>query len=285
MLWKVLTKMLRLYCKSRESHALFYIKDQFATKKECFQAFFSSSLPTSGHGLSVFFMTTVLASEICQMELGLAALLCRAPAKGSKLHISTLSHWGHMWPVGNWRAGYTNKLSGDWWPPLAMDPLISEVQSRPHFWRIYWIPGGVASGMYLQPIKGDPSHKSPASSNKQVLPCDQPSPPILSFELVTMHSCPRGCQARFQISLVCEGFFFYDEKKIKYHNSLWERQENHRADCSWVEGIFQDGPQGHMDACWLWRQWISSWTSCVCAFKGETRQDGLCPPLLFPFLS
>lgn len=93
-----------------------------------------------------------------------------------------------------------------------IDPLISEVQSHPPLLRTFWIPGGVASGMYLQLIKSDPSCKSPASSNKQVLPCDQPSPPILSSEPVTMHSCPQGCQARFQISLVCKGFFFYDKK-------------------------------------------------------------------------
>lgn len=130
------------------------------------------------------------------------------------------SNWGHMWPNGNWKGWFSKQAqSGDWRQPLVMEPLISEVRSRPHFLRTHWIPGGVALGMCLLLIKGDLSCDSPASSNKQVLPCPRLTSLVLSFEPVTMPFGPRGCQARFRISLVCTGFFFYD-KKFKHQDSL-----------------------------------------------------------------
>ena len=76
--------------------------------------------------------------------------------------------------------------------------------------------------MYVQLIKGDPSCNSPASSNKQVLPCVWPESPVLSFEPVTMDFCLRGCQARFQISRARTAFFF-GNKTSEHQNSLLDK--------------------------------------------------------------
>lgn len=67
--------------------------------------------------------------------------------------------------------------------------------------------------MYLQLIKSDPSCKSPASSNKQAIPCDQPSPPILSFEPVTVHSCPpEDARPGFRFPWYARAFSFMIKK-------------------------------------------------------------------------
>lgn len=243
---------------------------------------FSSSLLTWGHSPSVF-MTTPLASKLCQTELGLALPLHRASAKRANLRVSVRSHPGHMWSIGSWK-GWLHKQaqSRDWWLPLAIDPLISEVQSPFHFLRTFWIPGGVASGMYLQLIKSDPSCKSPASSNKQVLPCDQPSPPILSFEPVTMHSCPWGCGARFHISLVCKGFFFYD-KKFKHQDSLQKSRRSVEPTVLELRAFCQMDPEATSMPAGFGGCRDRRGVHVYMLLRGETRQDGLTPPLLFLF--
>lgn len=71
---------------------------------------FSSSLLTLGHGPSVFFMTTALAPEICQMELGLAVLPAEPQLRdltSAALHSATGATCG---PSAVERAGYINKL-------------------------------------------------------------------------------------------------------------------------------------------------------------------------------
>lgn len=74
---------------------------------------FSSSLLTLGHGPSVFFMTTVLAPEICQMELGLAVLPAEPQLRdltSTALRSATGATCG---PSAVERAGYINKLRAE----------------------------------------------------------------------------------------------------------------------------------------------------------------------------
>lgn len=106
--------------------------------------------------------------------------------------------------------------------------------------------------MCLQLRKGDLSCHSPASSNKQVLPCDlRHLPPPCPLNLVPCTFAPGGHKARFLISLVCTDFSFMI--KIQTSEPLTGLSRRTLEPATLKECSLPGAPQRPVDACWPWR--------------------------------